>query len=380
MKTKILILTILTILCQQIYSQTTPTFGSEKLVSISGLTFDAMEPFISPDGNTLFFNSLNSGGNTNLYYATRINDTTFTFVGLVNGTYDPSPNHLDAVASIDSSNNFFWVSLRSIPNLYKGNYLAGNISNISKVYGTCNIPASGWLIMDAAINYQGDLLYYSNGYFGPTFTECVGVPCEAKLGVAQKVNDSTYNKTIYSDAIFSNINDTNYLIYASQITKDGLELYYTRLLKGGFNTEICVSARATFSDTFSFPTVIHSNFGYFPEGPTLTIDKQKMYYHQKDGTQIYRIYLRNRTATVGINKQALNKNFKMYTYITNTILNIVLPNPSEHFTVSMHSIFGQELLKTYNNTSIDISNFTIGVYLLTVIQNDRNWATKIFKE
>jgi hypothetical protein len=60
-----------------------------------------MEPFISLDGNTLFFNSLNSGGNTNLYYATKVNDSTFNYVGLVGGTYDPSPNHLDAVASIN---------------------------------------------------------------------------------------------------------------------------------------------------------------------------------------------------------------------------------------------------------------------------------------
>ena len=77
-----------------------------------------MEPFISPDENTLF-NSLNSGGNTNLHYATKIDDTTFTYNGLVAGTYDSSLNHLDAVASMDTQITFFWVSLRSIPNLYK---------------------------------------------------------------------------------------------------------------------------------------------------------------------------------------------------------------------------------------------------------------------
>ena len=42
-------------------------------VTVAGLTFDAMEPFLSPDGITLFFNSLNAGGNTNLYQAE--NDT-----------------------------------------------------------------------------------------------------------------------------------------------------------------------------------------------------------------------------------------------------------------------------------------------------------------
>jgi hypothetical protein len=37
-----------------ISAQAVPAFGPEIKVTISGLTFDAMEPFISPDGNTLF--------------------------------------------------------------------------------------------------------------------------------------------------------------------------------------------------------------------------------------------------------------------------------------------------------------------------------------
>ncbi|MBK9636786.1 MAG: T9SS type A sorting domain-containing protein [Bacteroidetes bacterium] len=380
MKTKILILLLLTTIHQPTFSQLYPTFGPEIKVTITGLTFDAMEPFISIDGTTLFFNSLNSGGNTNLYYATKVNDSTFNYIGLVGGCYDSSPNHLDAVASLDSMNNFFWTSLRSIPNLYRGIFLAGMVNNISKVYGTCNITTPGWIIMDAAINYQGNLLYYSNGYFGPTFTECVGVPCEAKLSVAQKINDSTFNKTIYSDGIFSNVNDTNYLVYAPQITEDGLELYYTRLLKGGFNTEICVSIRTTISDTFSFPTVIHSNFSFFPEAATPTTDKQKIYYHQKDGTQIFHIYLRYRTGTTGMNEHLNTENIKVYPNPTNSVFNLVLSQPLDHFTVIIYSLLGKELSKSSNNSSIDISNFTNGIYFLTIKQNDRNWTTKIVKE
>nr|HQU77731.1 hypothetical protein [Chitinophagales bacterium] len=53
------------------FSQSYPTYGPEIPVTVAGLTFDAMEPFLSPDGNTLFFNSLNAGGNTNLYQAER---------------------------------------------------------------------------------------------------------------------------------------------------------------------------------------------------------------------------------------------------------------------------------------------------------------------
>jgi len=389
MKIKIFILIILTTLSQYIFSQSSPTFGPEKKVTINGLTFDAMEPFISSDGNTLFFNSLNSGGNTNLYYATKINDTTFTYVGLVGGTYDSSPNHLDGVASIDSLNNFIWTSLRGYPspmeNLHRGVYSAGNVSNITRVYGNFNIYnfnyPFGWLIMDAAINYQGNLLYFCNAKFDFSNTTCVGVPCESKIGVAQKINDSTFNKLTTSDAIFSNINDTiNYIVYAPQVTKDGLELYYTRLQKNTFNTEICVSVRNNIADTFSLPIVIHSNLGFVPEAASPTTDKQKIYYHQKDGTGIFHIYLRYRTGTTGINEHTNTENIKVYPNPTNTILNVVLPNLTEHFTIYVYSSLGQELYKTTNNTSIDISNFTNGIYFLTVKLYGRNWTTKIVKE
>lgn len=369
---------IIALTLKQGLPQTYPTFGPEIKVTITGLTFDAMEPFISSDGNTLFFNSLNSGGNTNLYYATKINDTTFSYVGIVAGTYDPSPDHLDAVASIDSANNFFWVSLRNIPNLHRGNYLAGNISNISQVYGDFNILSpSGWLIMDAAINYSGNLLYYSNAYFGPTYTECPGVPCEAKLGVAQIVNDSTFNKLINSDSIFLNVNDSDYIVYAPQVTQDGLELYYTRLLIGGFNTEICVSTRNTISDTFSFPMVIYSNFGYFPEAASPSTDKQIIYYHQKDSSNLYKIFLRYRTGTTEITRPMTKERIMVYPNPAEDIVSVSLPLPDNEFVIEIYSSLGQKLFSTSETTMIDISNFTSGIYLFTLKQNNNIRTTKI---
>lgn len=379
MKAKLFLLTILTIICQCSFSQLYPVFGPEIKVTITGLTFDAMEPFISTDGNTLYFNSLNSGGNTNLYYATKNSDSNFTFVGLVEGTYNSSPDHLDAVASMDSANHFFWVSLRSIPNLYSGNYQAGVVNNISKVYGNFNILTSGWIIMDAAINYQGNLLYYTNAYFGPNYTECVGVPCIAKLGVAQFVNDSTFNKLSNTDAMFSNINDTNYIVYAPQATKDGLEMYFTRLLKGGYNTEICVSVRNSILDNFSLPMVIYSNFGKFPEAASPSTDKQKIYYHQKDNNLVYGVYLRYRIGTTEVNALPETKAINVYPNPSQDFINIQMPLTTENTEVAIYSTFGEKLLNSSTTSSINISNFPNGIYFLIVRQNNEIWTTKFVK-
>lgn len=388
MNQKFLILSLLTTFVQQTFSQTYPTFGPEKEVTINGLTFDAMEPFISLDGNTLFFNSLNSGGNTNLYYATKVNDTTFNYIGLVGGTYDPSPNHLDAVASMDSLNNFFWVSLRGYPtqmeNLHRGLYSNGAVNNITRVYGDFNIYTFnfpfGWLIMDAAVNFQGDELYYCNARFDFTNTTCVGLPCDARIGIAQKVNDSTFNKLPNTDDILKNVNDTNYLVYAPQVTSDGLELYYTRLLKGTLNTEICVSVRNSVTDTFSLPIVIHSNLGFAPEAASPTTDKQKIYYHQKDNSGHYKIYLRYRTGTTGIKEQTNTNNLMVYPNPTNNIFEINLPNLSEPYIIYLYSFLGQELFKISDQTIIDISNLPNGIYFLTIKNYDKTWTTKVIKE
>ena len=87
--------------------QTYPSYGPEIQVTINGLSFDAMEPFISSDGNYLFFNNLNDGVNTKLFYATKVNDSTFNYVGELNGTNQTTPPHLDAVADMDTLNNFY---------------------------------------------------------------------------------------------------------------------------------------------------------------------------------------------------------------------------------------------------------------------------------
>ena len=69
-----------------------PSFGSEIEITINGLSFDAMEPFVSPDRRYLFFNNLNDGINTKLYYATKINDSTFNYVGELTGANQTAPH------------------------------------------------------------------------------------------------------------------------------------------------------------------------------------------------------------------------------------------------------------------------------------------------
>jgi hypothetical protein len=264
-----------------------PSFGPEIDVSINGLTFDAMEPFISPDGKYLFFNNINDGVDTKLFYATKINDSTFTSVLELTGTTQTAEFHLDAVADMDSNGNFYWTSTRDYPaeldNLFYGIFNSGNVSDIERVRGDFNMNIPGWLIMDHGISLDGQFLYFSNARFDDQ--NCIG-PCETQLGIAQKVNATTFNTLPNSTTILQNINDDDYVYYAPCISSDNLELYYTRYLKGPITAstvlEICVAVRKNVVDSFSIPKVLFSETtSDLIEAPTLTTDKNIIYYHKK---------------------------------------------------------------------------------------------------
>jgi len=264
-----------------------PSFSSEIEVNIIGLSFDAMEPFLSPNGNYLFFNNLNDGINTKLYYATKVNDSTFNYEGEIIGTNQTTSPHLDAVADMDSSGNFYWTSTRNYPNelnnLFQGTFSEGNVNNIGRVLGDFNMNTPGWLVMDHGISLNGEFLYFNNARFDET--NCQG-PCETQLGIAQKNNDATFSTLTNSASILQNVNDSNYIYYAPCISSDNLELYYTRYLKGEItpNTvfEICVAVRKESSSEFSIPTVLFSEtISNLIEAPTLTTEKNIIYYHRK---------------------------------------------------------------------------------------------------
>ena len=105
---------------------TTPT-----PVTINGYADSAMEPSISRDGQFLFFND--SANNKQIYYASRVDDITFDFVGPVGGNVNSASTN-QQTPSLDSSNNFYFTSNRSY------NPFAGNFET---VFGGTFNPATG---------------------------------------------------------------------------------------------------------------------------------------------------------------------------------------------------------------------------------------------
>jgi len=367
------------LISSSVFSQN-PVFETEIDVTINGLTFDAMEPFISPDGNTLFFNNLNDGVDTKLFYSTRVNDSTFNLVGEVNGSNQTVQPYLDAVADMDSLNNFYWTSTRDYPthlnNLYRGVYNSGNVTDTSRVYGDFNKYIPGWLVMDHGISIDGQFLYFNNARFDNS--SCTGI-CETEMGVAQKVNDSTFNVTANSATLMQTINDPNYIFYAPCITADNLELYYTRYGSGSITPstvfQICVATRSTATSNFSTPVVLFSDLiEDLIEAPTLTTDKQIMYYHRKTSTS-HKIVMRYRNNFTGTNMVIANsRNIIIYPNPMNSKATISLQNESgTTYNIDLLDNVGRKI-KSFNTQkskiNINREELNAGVYFVQ-IQNQK---------
>jgi hypothetical protein len=259
----------------------TPTpynFGNPQPVTIEGYSGDAMEPFVSPDGNYLFFNNSNTAAQTNLYYAQRINDTTFVYEGEIAGVDSAS---LDAVPSMDSSGDFYFVSTRSysetLSTIYEGQFSDGSVAGVALVPGVSkDIP--GWVNFDADISTDGNTLYFDDGEYSPS-----GQLLGASLSIAAKTQDG-FERLRNAGELLKNVNDPSALVYAADISSDGLQLYFTRapLPLGSASPSIYVATRTTTSSDFGKPTQLTQLTG-FVEAPALSPDGQGLYFHELVG-------------------------------------------------------------------------------------------------
>jgi hypothetical protein len=235
-----------------------------------------MEPFLSRDGNILFFNNLNSPSvNTNLYYASKINDTTFKFEGELKGV---NTEFLEGVATMDGSGHFYFVSTRSytetLSSVYTGYFNNNSISDIKLVPGLSKNTA-GWLNFDAEVSEDGNYLFTVDGLY-----DQYGGPYESDIFMAIKTN-GVFKKS--DDNLFENIN-TGALEYAACISSDMLEFYFTRLqlpIKESSLSQIFVSTRNSVDEKFGLPYRIKEITG-FSEAPTISPDQKKIYYHKNE--------------------------------------------------------------------------------------------------
>ncbi len=255
-------------------------YGGPEVVAIDGYSGTAMEPFLSPDGRYLFFNNSNEATvNTNLHFAERTGKLSFHYLGELPGV---NSNVLDAVASLDSLGHFYFTTVRdydrTLNSLYTGDFDGSAVTNLHPVPGDINPKSPGTINMDAGISPDGQTLYISRSVFVPG----ASAPVKSELLVA-RLKDGNFTIDPDSAATMANIN-TSALQYAPCISADGLELYFTRarLVSTGALLQIMVATRGSVNDPFGKPRVLSALTGFI-EAPTISMDKEEMFFHKLVG-------------------------------------------------------------------------------------------------
>jgi hypothetical protein len=254
------------------------SYRNPQPVAIRGYDGDAMEPFITRDGAYLFFNNRNDPSvDTNLHWARRVDDLTFSYLGEIGGV---NSGALDAVASMDERGNFFFVSTRdyarTLSLLFSCRFRGGSVSGIVPVAGIAR-RVLGAANFDAEISADGATLYYVDGRIVPGR----GLPEAADILFARRSGDG-FVPDPDALAVMANVN-TSALEYAPATSSDGLTLFFTRLhrLAGRVpvSVGIYVATRVRAGEPFGIPARIEEAAG-FVEAPTVAPDGS-LYYHKK---------------------------------------------------------------------------------------------------
>jgi hypothetical protein len=272
---------------EEIIVDTTIQFGSPQRVTVQGYDGQIMEPFLSRDGNTLFFNNLNNPAiDTNLHWSTRVSNTLFEYQGELQGV---ATEDLEGVPTMDQNSTMYYVYtgdyFQTLQSIYTGNYNQGSLSNIS-VVENLSLNEPGWLNFDVEVSNDGQSLYFVDGLYDEN-----GGPRQANFSIARK-NGSEFQRDPNSATILANIN-TDDLEYAAAISKDELELCFTRII-GAISVDseahIYISTRTATNLPFSEPQEITEITG-FVEGPTFSADDNGLYYHKKENEDFVLYYI-----------------------------------------------------------------------------------------
>lgn len=272
----------------------TSEFTNEQKVTITGYSLDAMEPFISKSGNYLFFNNLQGVNGKELYYAERVDATTFEFKGEIQGVNSTT---VDGNPTMDEHNNFYFISTRNIDTgiktIYGGVFNNGTVTGLHEINGTINIPTPFWINMGVEISKNGNTLFASNAKFniGENF------PHKGNIRFAIK-NGNEFNIPSNETDILANINTEGAIEYAGELSANELELFYSQVtLSNPPVFKLYYAKREQKFETFGNPISItepfEGNINAFVEGPSLSNDGKKLYYHKLENN-IFSIFMLSR--------------------------------------------------------------------------------------
>ncbi len=267
--------------CSVASATTYDEFGNAQPVLIEGYAESAMEPFISPDGQQLLFNTSNvPPGVPSLQLASRAAGQTFEYQGELPGEFVNEPGELSGTPSLDVAREVFFISNRSydqtLSTVYSGALPAGVVTGVHLVAGV-SAPRRGLVDFDASVSPDGTALYVSVG----DFSSGTG-PTSASIALFDR-SANGFTLDPMSASLLKAVNNPRALDYAACVSADGLELFFTRAKAPTAKAPtgqptIYRAYRKKLGKPFGHVQQISAITG-FSEAPSLTADGRTLYYH-----------------------------------------------------------------------------------------------------
>jgi hypothetical protein len=260
-------------------------FENPQPVQIIGYSGSAEEPFITPDGRYLLFNSSEEEPDFTLQYATFVNPQTFDYQGAILGEGVNEPGSLSGTPTLDDEGNLYFVSTRSyfetLSTIYTGRFSSGTVTDVHLVPGVSGSHV-GQIDFDVGASPDGSSLYVSVGQFGEG-----GGPSEASIVLYERGEGGSFSIVSDSAELLKAVNETGKLNYGAAISPNGLELFYTAATPAlGVAPSVYRAVRASVGEPFGGVEKISAITG-FAEAPSLSADGTTLYYHEKTGSEVH---------------------------------------------------------------------------------------------
>ena len=262
-------------------------FANPQPVTIQGYSGSTEEPYITPDGQYLIFDDRNDPTeDTKIYYAKKVTDATFTFMGEVKGVNTSS---FEGLVSMDDANNFYFArsysqNFQTMPGtttIYRGVFNNGTVTDVVPVEGLSH-KQTGLLNMDPNISYDGNTLYFTDIDFRNGLHVVVKVAVRNPDGTFTKLADSDPRMLEFKNE-FKNVYNGNVinkpLIGPVMLSRDGLEGFFNAADLSVEWNRIYTVKRNSVSDPFGVPQLIGAADG-FVEGAFISGDGNHLYYHK----------------------------------------------------------------------------------------------------
>jgi hypothetical protein len=257
-------------------------FTNPQPVSIEGYSGSVEEPFITPDGRYLLFNSSEAEPDFSLQFAASVNAQTFEYRGEVQGEGVNQAGSLSGTPSLDQEGNLYFISNRSyfetLSTVYGGHFSEGVVTGVHLVPGVSG-ESIGKVAFDVGVTPDGSTLYVSVGQFGEG-----GGPTSASIVMFDRQGGG-FVRDPNSAETLSAVNAVGALDYAADPSANGLELFFTAATPAlGEAPAIYRATRPSLSQPFGDVERIAAISG-FVEAPSISADGSTLYYHEQVGSK-----------------------------------------------------------------------------------------------